>query len=1524
VPGQYDQHPYDSATYDSGVALVPDITDFTPRSGVVGTAVIISGFNFTGATEVRFNGVLQPVFSVVSSTQITTTVPAGATDGFITVVTSAGTGTSSPDIFDVIVAQPPTINANGLSPTSGPEGTLVTITGTNLSSTTNVRFNGTEAGFQILSPTQVRATVPVGATTGTVQVLNPDGNFTSAQTFTVTVVPPPPPPDPVISEGLEHTFSFEGVSRTLPVLTTLGGPRVGGFQPLTTLEGGFQSATGTIPVAEYQANTTLYRQGAQWVVREARSGKFIFGGYLKDVAPTSDEVTLAADGWGLDSQRQVERFLLANANVDSWTVVEGDPFPDNWVENTRRFEISITNNQIQFRVPRHTSFKRLAPGNPPDWPSSPVVFWAPRLPVDEKLRWIKFRFNKLSKDGNNYDLELVGTPTGPTGQLSVIRKWNAGPQGSEDIDYLIPGQWDLIGFRLVRITATENAKPLVLRISGLQIGSVALEDEFRLNEAMAAVFSHMGDGIDSEIVWDTLAQNPIVLPYDAARVSLADVADDLTMLGDWYWRIVADIGGNPLGQAGPMGHKVWHVRVPQTPVQPLSTPRYNVIQYSFRYGGGYEAQGTTRATNDFAPGVDYVFALDLNEPPIKGLADAFAQKIIDKLSEEWYAGSATLYQVYDPDTDTTEPGCVVMPGDQLILENNDDKTVIVSECTVTEDGSLNEVQFLDIPGHVDKWIAQRERRLNMGLSGDAATMWMLDLDEPAPPSGFIYSFIVDESKNGNESWAMVLDWDPVEVDINGEATAVAEYETKIRPVRDNGNPIERSLGGGWRRHRIKKRPDDEGDDFDPIFDAPTEDQFNRLENPTKWRYEAYVRAIDLLGRESKWAGPVGADVVPANYSLPAPTPTFFEILPERQEVRWDLPADPLDPTEPDPRIHHSQVQLSVGPGFSNTEIIRFDRRVSGESKAWEIRWLEVMRVKENLGIASNKRMYARIRTVDGWGVQSAWAEISALPRVPATPAAPNQSFSMSDGTRGRKLRVRVDYSNAFMDAYVEASQRFDDIVQIHYQMQLADLRPNRHLQTPRQYTDLTHVWRETVRVKESEETGELLTPSWQRLAHKGWAYRSRARFEARGGRVSAWSPWSGPVATSPPNLGEGIGTIANLTAANRLPRPGTQYDINGVESVTAPSIRQTLRAVEVEWEHPQTPDGQPDEEVTHFEVRLSDTRAGFDNPVEIDRVVRTHHRRFEARNSWPRKANGEFKELHAKVISKDEMGNTSDPHESGEVTGAAPGPVEATTVGAGAINDIAQFASTIRPPIVVSALPTPGPPGLPEGSQAWLTVDSVATETVVENGQTVTRPIFPKNTLYQVKLDAGNYTWNAQTNARFITGVIESGQIASGAITASQIAAGEVSADKLAANLLFAKTLTLITGGTIRTAELGSRIELRNVTAETDRLRFVNGSGGTSTLRPLQRSYSGGQVHDEIRLEGGDIVFGLSALHGHGAAEGMIELQNPPNLGASPQGGAGIRLLYDQSAAVAGALKLVLPNGNVRTVTTTASTLGQV
>jgi uncharacterized repeat protein (TIGR03803 family) len=106
--------------FSLAVGLGPFVKSL-PTSGEVGAAVIILGTDLTGATSVTFDGTAA-AFTVVSSSEITTTVPSGAATGNVQVTTPKGTL-----ISNVNFRVTPTIS--DFSPPSGPVGTSVVVSG---------------------------------------------------------------------------------------------------------------------------------------------------------------------------------------------------------------------------------------------------------------------------------------------------------------------------------------------------------------------------------------------------------------------------------------------------------------------------------------------------------------------------------------------------------------------------------------------------------------------------------------------------------------------------------------------------------------------------------------------------------------------------------------------------------------------------------------------------------------------------------------------------------------------------------------------------------------------------------------------------------------------------------------------------------------------------------------------------------------------------------------------------------------------------------------------------------------------------------------------------------------------------------------------------------------------------------------------------------------------------------------------------------------------------------------------------
>ncbi len=171
-------------TYAFGPAT---ITSFAPTSGVTGSTVTITGTGFTAGTAVKFTGpssttLASPKVTFTSGTSIKAVVPNGAVTGPITVNNGQGDVASATN-YKV------TLSITGLSPTSGPVGTTVVISGVGFTVTSVVRFNGTQSvSVNHVSATEMDAVVPSGATTGSVTVQNttaPIGKVTSPTPFTV-------------------------------------------------------------------------------------------------------------------------------------------------------------------------------------------------------------------------------------------------------------------------------------------------------------------------------------------------------------------------------------------------------------------------------------------------------------------------------------------------------------------------------------------------------------------------------------------------------------------------------------------------------------------------------------------------------------------------------------------------------------------------------------------------------------------------------------------------------------------------------------------------------------------------------------------------------------------------------------------------------------------------------------------------------------------------------------------------------------------------------------------------------------------------------------------------------------------------------------------------------------------------------------------------------------------------------------------------------------------------------------------
>ena len=150
----------------------PVITSFAPTSGKAGTTITITGTQLGKTTAVSFGGIPANSFTMVNDTSIRAIVGNGAS-GNVSVTTAYGTGALAG--FTHLA---PAVTS--FIPLPAGSGDTVTISGTNFTGATAVSFGGTPAiSFTIQSSSVIKAVV-AGGSSGTVQVVTPNGSSTLA------------------------------------------------------------------------------------------------------------------------------------------------------------------------------------------------------------------------------------------------------------------------------------------------------------------------------------------------------------------------------------------------------------------------------------------------------------------------------------------------------------------------------------------------------------------------------------------------------------------------------------------------------------------------------------------------------------------------------------------------------------------------------------------------------------------------------------------------------------------------------------------------------------------------------------------------------------------------------------------------------------------------------------------------------------------------------------------------------------------------------------------------------------------------------------------------------------------------------------------------------------------------------------------------------------------------------------------------------------------------------------------------
>jgi len=179
---------------------VPVVNAVSPNLGGTNgrNRVQMYGSGFTGATSVRFGGTVAPGYYSITDDSIAVTSPPGSL-GTVDITVTAPGGTSAPsagDKFTYYAAPAPSIT--GVSPNTGPAGTLVYISGTGLANVTAVLFGSACAAYYGYSygasDTMLSVSAPAGPTgLVDIRVVSPEGTsaLTVSDQYTYTAAAMP-------------------------------------------------------------------------------------------------------------------------------------------------------------------------------------------------------------------------------------------------------------------------------------------------------------------------------------------------------------------------------------------------------------------------------------------------------------------------------------------------------------------------------------------------------------------------------------------------------------------------------------------------------------------------------------------------------------------------------------------------------------------------------------------------------------------------------------------------------------------------------------------------------------------------------------------------------------------------------------------------------------------------------------------------------------------------------------------------------------------------------------------------------------------------------------------------------------------------------------------------------------------------------------------------------------------------------------------------------------------------------------
>ena len=304
VPVTVTQNGYTSLqpTNDEFTYSAPTVTGLNPTLGPAagGTAVQVSGASYCSGATVEFGSVPATHVTFVSSTLLQATSPTGAGEVDVTVISGGQTSATNPsDKFTYISLAAPTVTQ--VVPNAGPAGTVVTIFGTNFSSTSEVDFGAHSApSVRFVSSTELLALAASAGGTVHVKVWSPSRGwsithpidcFTFPRQQILRVVNDLGPTASSISVlGTNFSANMVAYFGTVAASTTYLSP---------------MEVSAVVPAGSGTVNVTLKLDGTvspitphdEFTYRSTTPG---FAGTLADLPPAYDAapIWLAENPWG--------------------------------------------------------------------------------------------------------------------------------------------------------------------------------------------------------------------------------------------------------------------------------------------------------------------------------------------------------------------------------------------------------------------------------------------------------------------------------------------------------------------------------------------------------------------------------------------------------------------------------------------------------------------------------------------------------------------------------------------------------------------------------------------------------------------------------------------------------------------------------------------------------------------------------------------------------------------------------------------------------------------------------------------------------------------------------------------------------------------------------------------------------------------------------------------------------------------------------------------------------------------------